>query len=100
MSGLRDFGVSKRNHTMSNGGRLSRKVGCMGVLQSPPGKFMSRQMIFVGVMSRRPVSVSGEFVHLSGFLVILVMRAIVVSSGHIYNAPIFPDLLWASLASW
>jgi hypothetical protein len=45
------------------------------------------------------VSVRGDIVQLGRPLMILVMRSVVISSGHNYTATIRPDLLWASFAS-
>jgi hypothetical protein len=44
------------------------------------------------------MSVRRKVVQLSGALMILVMRSVVIASRH-YRGLICPDLLWASMAS-
>jgi hypothetical protein len=62
---------------------LSLLVGLLGVFKSLPGELLPRQVILL-VMGYRgaPVSVGGKVVQLSGALMILVMRSVVVASGH------------------
>jgi len=64
-----------------------------------PGLFMSRQVLLLSVLLRNAMGVRGFVVQFRGPLVVLVMRSIIVASGHNYRVPICPDLVWASFAS-
>jgi hypothetical protein len=44
------------------------------------------------------MSVGGTVVQLGGSLMVFVVRSVVTASRH-QKVPIFPDLVWASLAS-
>ena len=51
-------------------------------------------MFFTGA-----VRVGGDVVQLGGALMIFVVGSVVISRGHIQRVTIWPDLVWASLAS-
>ena len=62
--------------------------------------FVSRQVILFPLLFANTMSVRSRVVQFGGALVVLVMRSVVVSSGHsFYRVTIWPDLVWASLAS-
>jgi hypothetical protein len=61
--------------------------------------FVSGEVILLPVLFGSAMGVRGSVVQLSGFLVILVMRSVVISSRHNQRAAIWPDFVCASLAS-
>ena len=78
---------------------LGMPVSLLGVLESLPGALLPGLVIlFLMGFRGATVSVGGTIVQLGGPLMIFVMRSVVITSRH-YALPIFPDLLWDSLAS-
>ena len=63
------------------------------------GLLVPAQMIVLSMLLRNPMGVRGAVVQLSGPLMVLVVRTVVVSSGHDQMLTIWPDLVCASLAS-
>jgi hypothetical protein len=59
-------------------------VSLLGVLKSLPGVFVSRfvLLLFVGIRGGA-MSMSGTLVQLGGSLMILVMRSVVLTLGHL-----------------
>jgi hypothetical protein len=59
-------------------------VSMLGMLESSPGKLLSGLVILL-LMSFRsaPMSVGGTIVQLRGPLMILVVRSVVIASGHL-----------------
>jgi hypothetical protein len=58
-------------------------VSQLGMLQSLPGELLSGLVILLLMRHRgRPMSVRGAVVQLGRALMILVMRSVVVTSGH------------------
>lgn len=63
--------------------RMSTLVSVVGVLQGLPGMLMSRQVILLTVLLGYPMGVRGAIVQFGRSLMVLVVRAVVVTSGHV-----------------
>jgi len=60
---------------------------------------VSAEVIVLSMLFRSPMGVCGAVVQFRGALMVLVVRSVVISSGHDQMLTIWPDLVWASLAS-
>ena len=88
MSPHRDVLVPKRGDAMFVYSVSVRLLGMLeslpGVLQSPPGELLPGLVVlFLMGFRSATVSVGGTIVQLSGPLMILVMRSVVVTSRHL-----------------
>jgi hypothetical protein len=77
--------------------RLMILTRLSGVLQSLPRMLVSRQIILFSLLLASPMGVRGTVVQFGGFLVVLVMRSVVITSGHLRysrSAPTSCGLPW------
>jgi hypothetical protein len=78
--------------------RVTMLMGVLRVLKSLPRMLVSRLVILFSLLLRNPMAMRSGVVQFGGALMVLV-RSIVISSGHDQILTIWPDLVWASLAS-
>lgn len=98
MGQRRDFIVSKGCDAMT-GHRLRHLVGLFGMLEGLPGMLVSGLMLRLPLVFTGAMGVRGEIVQLRGALMIFVMGAVIIARGHTQRVTIWPDFVWASLAS-
>ena len=79
--------------------RVTMLMGVLRVLKSLPRMLVSRLVILFSLLLRNPMGMRGAVVQFGGALMVLVVRSIVISSGHDQILTIWPDLVWTSLAS-
>ena len=68
--------------TVTRRSRLGMSVGLLGVLKRLPGMLLPGKMILVAVLCGNPMGVGRIVVQFGGKLMVLVVRSIVISSGH------------------
>src|SRR5580704_8776443 len=99
VSQRRDVIMSERGDAMSVFRRVTMLMGVLRVLKSLPRMLVSRLVILFSLLLRNPMAMRSGVVQFGGALMVLVVRSIVISSGHDQILTIWPDLVWTSLAS-
>jgi len=94
-----DLRMPECDHAVPCRSRLTPLVGVLRMFERLSRMFLPRQVILFSVLLfGGTVGMRRGIVQFSRALVVLVMRSIVVASGHIQAVSIRPDLLWASFA--
>jgi hypothetical protein len=82
MSPHRDVSVAEGDDALPAGNPFSMPVGVLRVFEGQTRMLVSAQMIVLSMLLRNPMGVRGAVVQLSGPLMVLVVRSVVISSGH------------------
>jgi hypothetical protein len=85
-----DFGVPECGDAVPHRGRLCVSVGLLGVLKRLPGMLVPGKVILVGMLLGNPMCMRCGVVQFGGALMILVVRAVVISSRHSLEAHNLP----------
>jgi hypothetical protein len=99
MSPRRYVSVAEGGDAVPARNPFSMPVGVLRVFEGQTRMLVPAQMIVLSMLLRNPMGVRGAVVQLSGPLMVLVVRSVVISSGHDQMLTIWPDLVCASLAS-
>src|SRR5580658_692215 len=69
------------------------------VFQSLPRTLVPGQVFLFPMVFAHAMGMGGAVLQFGGALMVLVVRSVVITSGHVRSSSIRPDLLWASFAS-
>jgi hypothetical protein len=98
MSPHRDVSVAEGDDALPAGNPFSMPVGVLRVFEGQTRMLVPAQMIVLPMLLRNPMGVRGAVVQLSGPLMVLVVRSVVISRDMIRCSRSGPAW-WASLAS-
>lgn len=79
----RDVGMPEGGNSMSDGSRLAVLVSFVGMFERLARMLVPAQVILLSVLPGHTVGVGGAVVQFGGSLVVLVVRSVVVTSGHL-----------------
>jgi len=79
--------MSERGDAMSNRSRGLLHVPFRRMFMGLTGLFVSRQVLLFSVLFPNTMGVRGDVVQFGGLRVVLVMRSIVIASGHSKASP-------------